>query len=152
MGASLVTRRLADVLLVQALRAYFAIHGDDSAGWIGALTDPRIGAALNLMHGDVAHPWTIEELARAVGMSRSGFALRFKNLVGIPPLDYLLRWRMQLARDCLRRKATVASIAARLGYTSESAFGNAFKRIYGRAPKRYWSATELATTAVVQTE
>jgi AraC-like DNA-binding protein len=152
MGASLVTRRLADVLLVQALRAYFAMQGNNSAGWIGALTDPRIGAALNLMHGDVAHPWTIEELARAVGMSRSGFALRFKNLVGIPPLDYLLRWRMQLARDCLRRKVTVASIAARLGYTSESAFGNAFKRIYGRAPKRYWSATELVTTAVVQTE
>jgi AraC-like DNA-binding protein len=152
MGASLVTRRLADVLLVQALRAYFAMHGNDSAGWIGALTDPRIGAALNLMHGDVAHPWTIEELARAVGMSRSGFALRFKNLVGLPPLDYLLRWRMQLARDSLRREVPVASIAARLGYTSESAFGNAFKRIYGRAPKRYWSATELVTTAVVQTE
>jgi Cupin len=104
MGASLVTRRLADVLLVQALRAYFAMHGNDSAGWIGALTDPRIGAALNLMHGDVAHPWTIEELARAVGMSRSGFALRFKNLVSLPPLDYLLRWRMQLARDSLRRE------------------------------------------------
>jgi AraC-like DNA-binding protein len=152
MGASLVTRRLADVLLVQVLRAYFVNHGNDSAGWIGALTDPRIGAALNLMHGDVAHPWRIEELARAVGMSRSGFALRFKNLVGLPPLDYLLRWRMQLARDSLRREVTVASIAASLGYTSESAFGNAFKRIYGRAPKRYWSGTELVTTADVQAE
>jgi AraC-like DNA-binding protein len=152
MGASLVTRRLADVLLVQVLRAYFVNRGNDSAGWIGALTDPRIGAALNLMHRDVAHPWRIEELARAVGMSRSGFALRFKNLVGLPPLDYLLRWRMQLARDSLRREVTVASIAARLGYTSESAFGNAFKRIYGRAPKRYWSGTELVTTADVQAE
>jgi len=139
MGAPLVTRRLADVLLVQALRAYVDAHGDDSSGWIGALADPRIGAALGLMHGDVARPWRVEELARGVGMSRSGFALRFKSLVGVPPLDYLLRWRMQLARQDLRRGDTVAGVAARLGYASERGFGQAFKRIYGRAPKRYWS-------------
>jgi len=139
MGASLVTRRLADVLLVQALRAYVDAHGDVSSGWIGALADPRIGAALSLMHGDVARPWRVEELARGVGMSRSGFALRFKSLVGVPPLDYLLRWRMQLARQDLRRGDTIAGVAARLGYASEGAFGHAFKRIYGRAPKRYWS-------------
>jgi transcriptional regulator GlxA family with amidase domain len=140
MGASLMTRRLADILLVQALRAYVAVHGADSAGWIGALNDRRIGAALNLMHGDVGHNWKVNELASAVGMSRSGFALRFKELVGIPPLDYLMRWRMQLARDALRRdESSVASLAVKLGYASESAFGNAFKRIFGRAPKRYWS-------------
>jgi AraC-like DNA-binding protein len=88
----------------------------------------------------VARGWKVEELAAAVGMSRSGFALRFKQLVGAPPLDYLLRWRMQLARDALRRNdGTVASLAEKLGYASESAFGNAFKRVFGRAPKRYWS-------------
>lgn len=144
MGASMVTRRLADVLLVQALRAYVVARGTGSADWIGALTDPQIGAALNLMHGEVAHRWTVEQLAKAVGMSRSTFALRFKDTVGVSPLDYLLHWRMQLARDALRRDDKVSSIAAGLGYASESAFGNAFKRVYGRAPKRYWSTVDPA--------
>ena len=140
MGASLMTRRLADILLVQALRAYVTLRGADGTGWIGALNDRRIGAALTLMHRDVGRHWTVDELASAVGMSRSGFALRFKAMVGAPPLDYLLRWRMQVARDALRRNdASVASLAARLGYASESAFGNAFKRVFGRAPKRYWA-------------
>lgn len=140
MGASLVTRRLADILLVQALRAYVTLHGVDSAGWIGALKDRRIGTALNLMHADVRHNWEVGELAAAVNMSRSGFAARFKELVGLPPLEYLLRWRMQLAREALRRnEGTISSLATRLGYASESAFGNAFRRVHGRAPKRYWS-------------
>ncbi len=140
MGAMLVTRRLADILLVQALRAYVAVQGADCAGWIGALADRKIGAALALMHGEVGRNWTVGELAAATGMSRSGFALRFKALVGIPPRDYLLRWRMQLARDALRRnESSVAGLADRLGYASESAFGNAFKRVFGRPPKRYWA-------------
>lgn len=140
MGASVMTRRLADILLVQALRAHVGEDGAEGVGWIGALHDPRIGAALRLMHGEVGHGWTVKELAAAAGMSRSGFAQRFRALVGTPPLDYLLRWRMQLARDALRRKeGSVASLAARLGYASESAFGNAFKRVFGRAPKRYWT-------------
>jgi AraC-like DNA-binding protein len=141
MGASLVTSRLADILLVQALRAYVAGEGAGSSGWIGALADPQIGSALSLMHNQVAERWTVDGLASAVGMSRSAFALRFKETVGVTPLDYLLRWRMQLARDALRRRETVSSIAAATGYASESAFGNAFKRVYGRAPKRYWSAS-----------
>lgn len=137
MGAALVTRRLAEILLVQALRACTATRG--GPGWIGALADRRIGAAIRLMHGDVARSWSVAELAGAVGMSRSSFALRFSRLVGTPPLDYLLRWRMELARDALRRPdVSVASVAWRLGYTSESAFGHAFKRAFGRAPKRYW--------------
>ncbi|MFT0545585.1 AraC family transcriptional regulator [Allopusillimonas ginsengisoli] len=138
-GASLVTSRLADILLVQALRSYLDDNGSDSIGWLGALTDPGIGKAINLMHEDVAHPWTVDELAQAVAISRSGFSRRFKSLVGLAPIDYLLHWRMRLARNYLRRDETVASIAARLGYASESAFGNAFKRIYGRAPRRYWN-------------
>ena len=139
-GAPLMTRCLADILLVQALRAYVSVHGADRAGWIGALNDRRIGAALSLLHGDVGHAWKVGELAAAVGMSRSGFALRFKQLVGTPPLDYLTRWRMQLARDALRRDETsLASLAVKLGYASESAFGNAFKRVFGRSPKRYWA-------------
>lgn len=140
MGSSLMTRRLADILFVQALRAYVAVHGADNAGWIGALNDRPIGAALTLMHGDVGRGWKVGELAAAVGMSRSGFALRFRELVGVPPLDYLKRWRMQLARDALRRgEGPVGSLAARFGYASESAFGAAFKRAFGHAPKRYWA-------------
>lgn len=140
MGASLMVRRMGDILLVQALRAYVAKEGVESTGWLGALTDPRIGAALGLIHEDPGHRWTVDELASAVGVSRSGFALRFKALVGSPPLEYLTRWRMHRAREALRRKeGSVASLAAAFGYSSESAFGNAFKRVFGRAPKRYWS-------------
>lgn len=141
MGASLMTRRLTDILLVQALRAYVSIHGADHAGWIGALDDRRIGAALTSMHADVGRHWTVDELAAAAGMSRSGFAARFKQRVGLAPLDYLLNWRMQLARDALRRnESSVSALATRFGYASESAFGNAFKRVFGRAPKRYWQS------------
>ncbi len=146
MGSALVTRRLADVLLVQALRAHVANGGADGLGWIGALGDRAIGAALRLIHADVGRRWTVAELAASVGMSRSGFALRFRERTGRAPLDYLTHWRMQLARDALRHGAEpVASLAARLGYSSESAFGNAFKRVCGHAPKRYWAAVATST-------
>lgn len=139
MGAALMTRRLADILLVQALRAYIAVQGVDAAGWIGALGDARIGAALRQMHRAPSQQWSVAALAAGAGMSRSGFALRFKTLVGVGPLAYLMQWRMQLARNRLRDgRVHVATLAAELGYASESAFGNAFKRHFGRAPKRYW--------------
>ncbi|MBR0711381.1 AraC family transcriptional regulator [Bradyrhizobium liaoningense] len=140
MGVSFVTRRLAEVLLVQVLRGYGTRYGNDEASWVGAAADPRIGAALNLMHADVARRWTVDELARAAGMSRSAFAVAFKHRVGTPPLDYLLRWRMQVARSGLLRGETIAAVAAKVGYASASAFGNAFKRIHGTPPKRYGSA------------
>lgn len=146
MGTALVTRRLADVLLVHALRAYVAAGNDDDLGWLGALGDRQIGTALRLMHGDVERHWTVADLAAAVGMSRSAFALRFRRRTGRAPLDYLTHWRMQLAREALRRgDETVARLAGRFGYASESAFGNAFKRIFGRAPKRYWPASATST-------
>lgn len=104
MGASLMVRRMGEILLVQSLRAYVAKEGVAATGWLGALSDPRIGAALGLIHKDASHHWTVDELASAVGISRSGFALRFKALVGLPPLGYLTRWRMQRAREALRRK------------------------------------------------
>ena len=137
-GATIVTNRLVDVLLVQVLRA--ALNQDQSKdfGWISALTDPRIGKAIGLMHGDSSHPWTLEILSSAVAMSRSAFSKRFKSLVGVAPLDYLLRWRMRIARDLLRRGSMVAAVASQAGYSSESAFRHAFKRLYGHAPKRYW--------------
>lgn len=147
-GGSLMTKHLADILLLQALRAYAARAEFDDLGWIGALTDRHIGAALALMHGEPGKPWTVGDLAAAVGLSRSSFAARFRKLVGIAPLDYLLRWRMQRARASLRRgKVPISRMAAELGYASESAFSNAFKRLFGRAPKRYW-ATERAADSL----
>ena len=152
MGESLMTGRLADILLVQALRAHVAVNGPEAAGWIGALSDRRIGRAIRLMHAEIGRRWTVDALANAVGMSRSGFALRFTALVGVPPLEYLLRWRMQVARGALKRgDQSVAELAASLGYASESAFGNAFRRVVGHAPRRYGAMRRAAAASGVST-
>ncbi len=146
MGSSVVTSRLGEILLVQALRAY--VESDVPTGWLGAIRHPKIGNALRLLHADVRKNWKVDELASGAGMSRSDFARKFKDIVGLPPLDYLIRWRMHLARRALRESdATVASIATSLGYSSESAFGNAFKRTFGRAPKRYWAQECTSSSA-----
>lgn len=137
-GARVLTDRLVDVLLVQVLRAALEQDTGRDFGWISALSDSRIGKALGMIHGDPARAWSLDGLAQAVAMSRSAFAKRFRLLVGLAPLDYLIRWRMRLARDMLRRGGTVAAAASSVGYSSESAFGHAFKRIYGQSPRRYW--------------
>ncbi len=137
MGSTLMTERLGDILLIQALRAYVAEYGADATGWIGAFADARIGGAIKLMHDAIDHPWTVGELAAAVAMSRSAFALRFKSMVGVAPLEYLRHWRLQLAQHALHRgTSSVATLASSLGYASVSAFGNAYKRAYGQSPKR----------------
>jgi AraC-like DNA-binding protein len=137
MGSTLMTRRLAEMLLLQAFRAYVAGHGAEAAGWIGALSDARVGRAIALMHENVGHGWTVAELASAVGMSRSAFALRFKAMVGVAPLEYLRRWRMLRARHALRRDScSIFTLARTLGYASESAFGNAFKSTFGHSPRQ----------------
>jgi AraC-like DNA-binding protein len=140
-GAEVATAQLAQLLFVQALRFHLATSSDTAAGWLRALGDERIAPALRLMHGDPARPWTLDELARAVAMSRTTFAARFKSVVGLPPLAYLLGWRMHLAeRDLRESDVPVSALALTLGYTSESAFSNAFKRTKGMAPKRYRSS------------
>ncbi len=136
LGASLVTERLAEILLVEAIRAYVGTGAADRVGWIAALSDRRIGAALRLMHGEVARPWTASTLAAEVGMSRSAFTQRFSTRVGRPPLDYLIHWRMVLARGKLSEScASVASVATEVGYNSQSAFAHAFKRTFGYTPR-----------------
>ncbi|QWA13186.1 AraC family transcriptional regulator [Sodalis ligni] len=145
-GTAVLTDRLADVLLVQVLRAALDQGNGEDFGWLGALVDVRIGKAIGLMHGNAAYPWTLEALANAAAMSRSAFSKRFKSIVGLSPLDYLLRWRMRLARDMLRRGSTVAAAAFRVGYSSESAFGHAFKRVYALAPKQYSRSYILSKT------
>jgi AraC-like DNA-binding protein len=146
-GSAFVAGRLAEILLVGAIRAYVGVGALDGTGWIAALADPRIGTALRLMHGDVARSWTASRLAAEVGMSRSAFAQRFSQCVGRPPLDYLTRWRMVLARRKLSEgRASVAQVAAEVGYGSQSAFTHAFRRTFGSTPARgRVSATGIAT-------
>jgi AraC-like DNA-binding protein len=133
-GAAVVTR-LADILVIQIIRAWIEAAPGADAGWLGALRDPQIGEALRLIHADPARDWTVAALARELAMSRSAFAARFTALVGEPAVAYLTRWRMQVATTALREDdASVAELAAALGYRSEAAFARAFKRVVGLPP------------------
>lgn len=137
-GAFLMARHLAHLMLLQALRLFLAQGPDAGVGWIYALGDKQIGAALNALHGDPARKWTIAALANVAAMSRSTFALRFRERVGEAPIDYLTRWRMLLAADRLRTaREAIGVIAPALGYASESAFSTAFRRVMGCAPRDY---------------
>lgn len=136
-GSSLVLNHLAQVLFVHMLRAH-AEQADQPTGWLGALNDDGIGAALRAMHTDAAHPWTLKELAGISHMSRSAFASSFKGRVGTTPLDYLIQWRMSLARDALSHGTrTISELAFMIGYKSESAFSTAFRRVVGSSPKQF---------------
>ena len=135
LGTSIVVSRLADILFVQAIRAYAESAGDEARGWLGALCDARLSPVFNAIHNKVAHGWTVEELAGIAGMSRSAFAARFREKVGLTPLDYVTRWRMFRAGTMLRQnRGSVAEIAFKIGYENESAFAKAFKRVTGVAP------------------
>lgn len=140
-GAELSTGHLAQLLFVRVLRAWLDDARQAGAGWLRGLGDARIAPALALMHSDPGRSWQLAELARAVGMSRSVFAVRFKSVVGMAPLGYLAHWRMRLAAQALERGTEpVSQIAETLGYSSVSAFSNAFKRTTGAAPKRFRTA------------
>lgn len=136
-GATVVMSRLADILLVQALRMHIAGRECQEHG-LCALSDPQIGKALSLIHERHAEPWTVESLATAVALSRSSFAARFSSLVGEPPLEYLARWRMTKAAQFLREsELPLSEVAAAIGYQSEASFNRAFKRWGGVAPGAY---------------
>jgi AraC-like DNA-binding protein len=137
-GGFLVAQHLAHMMLVQALRAYLADGVSGGVGWLFALADKQMGVAITALHEDPAHRWTLQELAERVGMSRSTFALKFKQTVGASPMDYLTHWRMLLAGDRLTNSGDpVSAIARSLGYDSESAFSTAFKRVMGCSPRHY---------------
>ena len=137
-GAETVVGRLADILLVQAVRAHLAQSGEAARGWLRGLVDPQIGEALALIHEKPEEPWTVESLAARVAMSRSAFAARFAQLVEEPPLTYLTRWRMHKATRLLRAShAGLGEIARRVGYEAEAAFNKAFKRWMGTTPGAY---------------
>jgi len=137
-GGFLVSDHLAHIMIVQVLRLYLGSRPLNGHGWLAGLTDRQIGSAIGAMHANPARRWTLEDLGRVAGMSRSTFAQRFKHVVGATPGDYLTRWRMLIAGDRLRRTSdTIATIAQSLGYQSDSAFSTAFKKIMSRSPKQY---------------
>ncbi len=133
-GSEVVLLRMADVIFIQILRAYLARAADDGGGFLGALRDPGIAAALGAMHQRAEAHWTVASLAKEVGLSRSIFAARFTQLVGEPPLGYLTRLRMQKAATLLREGATLAKASQLTGYASEASFSHAFRQWAGVAP------------------
>ena len=138
LGSSFLVEQLAYMMLVQALRVHLAQAAQDAVGWLYAITDPQLKTAIVSMQANPANDWTVNGLAQHVGMSRSIFALKFKEKVGESPMEYLTRWRMLLAGDRLTTTTEpILSIALSLGYESESSFGKAFKRVMGCAPRQY---------------
>lgn len=134
-GGEAMLARMSEMMFVDAVRRYADQLPPDSAGWLAGLRDRFVGRALALMHEQPATGWTIDELGRRVGLSRSALHERFVQLVGVPPMQYLLQWRMQAAaRLLLETRGTVASIALEVGYDSEAAFARAFKRVVGHPP------------------
>ncbi|HWM84704.1 MAG TPA: AraC family transcriptional regulator [Kofleriaceae bacterium] len=134
-GGETVITRLADILVIQAIRSWIEEDPAAQTGWLGALHDRQIGRAITLIHRDPARPWTVASLASAAAMSRSAFAARFTELVGEPAMHYVARWRMHVATTWLGEEgAALGEVATRLGYQSEAAFSRAFKRFTGVSP------------------
>ncbi len=149
-GSFLIAQQLAYMILVQALR----LHLDEGkgVGWLFALSDKHVGAAMAAIHREPARHWTVEALAVEVGMSRSSFAARFRQRVGDGPIEYLTRWRMLLAGRDLSRGEPVGAVARSLGYASESAFSTAFRRVIGRSPRRHARLAAVAEMTEAQVQ
>ena len=134
-GSEAMLARMSEMLFVDAVRRYVEILPPEGTGWLAGLRDRFVGRALALLHEKPAEAWTIDELGRQVGLSRSALHERFVQFVGQPPMQYLAHWRMQLASGLLRSSnSTVATIALEVGYDSEAAFARAFKRLVGMPP------------------
>jgi AraC-like DNA-binding protein len=133
-GGENVLARLSELMFVEAVRRYVESLPEGQTGWLAGLTDTVVGHALGAIHGDPRKAWTVDDLARAVGVSRSVLASRFTELVGQPPMQYLALWRMQLASHLLGNGHSVAEAAQGVGYESEAAFSRAFKKLMGDAP------------------
>jgi AraC-like DNA-binding protein len=134
-GGEAMLERMSEMMFVDAVRRYVEMLPEDSRGWLAGLRDRFVGRALALMHDDPATEWTVEELGDRIGLSRSALHERFVEMIGLPPMQYLLNWRMQVAATLLRNtNATVSSIAMEVGYASEAAFSRAFKRLAGQPP------------------
>jgi AraC-like DNA-binding protein len=140
LGGNGILSKLGELMFAELVRRYVESLPQDSRGWLGGLRDRHVGRALNLLHGEPARDWTLDGLSREVGLSRSAFADRFAGFVGIPPMQYLQRWRLQIAASrLLEGNAGIAMIAAESGYESEAAFSRAFKRVMGTPPAEWRS-------------
>jgi len=134
-GGEAMLERMSEMMFVDAVRRYIELLPEESRGWLAGLRDRFVGRALALMHDAPATQWTVDELGRRVGLSRSALHERFAEMIGQPPMQYLTNWRMQVAATLLRdTNATVASVAQDVGYDSEAAFARAFKRLAGKPP------------------
>lgn len=134
-GSETVLAKLSELLFIEAVRRHVATLDEGATGWLAGLRDPFVSRALELLHSDVTRPWTVDELSRQVGLSRSALAERFQRLVGQPPMGYFARWRMEVAAQHLRSSsASIAQVAHSVGYEAEAAFSRAFKKAFGVAP------------------
>jgi AraC-like DNA-binding protein len=141
-GGTIVLARLSELLFVEAVRSCIEALPADQTGWLAGVRDRYVGRALSLLHAQSVHPWTVDELARKVGLSRSAFAQRFTDILGQPPMQYLARWRMQIAARELRiGSKSLAAVAEQIGYESEAAFSRAFRREFGMPPAS-WRRSE----------
>jgi AraC-like DNA-binding protein len=137
-GSGLVLAKLSEVLFVETLRRYINALPPDQIGWLAGARDPIIGQALALLHKEPAHPWTISELARRVGLSRTRLAERFRHFLGESPMAYLAQWRLKVGAEILQStEDSVAEVAAAVGYGSEAAFNRAFKREFDCPPAQF---------------
>jgi AraC-like DNA-binding protein len=141
-GSQSILNRLSELMFVEVIRTQMDRLATNNTGWLAGLRDPLVGRALTSLHARPAHPWTLEELAAEAGASRSALAERFAHLTGLPPIQYLTQWRMQLAAKRLTdTNAKVAAVAAAVGYESEAAFSRAFKKFTGRSPSEWRTAS-----------
>jgi AraC-like DNA-binding protein len=134
-GSQTVLAKLSELLFVEAVRRHAEALPAGQTGWLAGLREPHVARALALLHHDIARRWTVDDLGREIGLSRSALADRFIRLIGVPPMHYLAGWRMQVATQKLRNtSASLAQVAAMVGYDSEAAFSRAFKKAFGAAP------------------
>jgi AraC-like DNA-binding protein len=139
-GGNGILAKLGELMFVEIVRNYIETLPEESNGWLAGLKDRHIGRALSLLHERPTRAWTLDELAKAVGVSRSSLADRFTTFVGIPPMQYLQKWRLQIAASRLSEGiANIATIAAEIGYESEAAFSRAFKKTVGMPPAEWRS-------------
>lgn len=138
LGGETIMAHLADIIVIQAIRHWIETADAAKAGWLGALKDPKLGKALVAIHNQPSESWTVDQLAKAAGMSRSGFSARFTQVIGTSVKQYLTHWRMTIARSkILSGDMTLGELSEELGYQSEAAFSRAYKRVMGESPVRH---------------
>lgn len=151
-GGECTLARLSELMFIEVVRRHLSSLPPGREGWLAGLRDAYVGRALSLLHGEPGHDWTLESLARAVGLSRSALADRFKQFTGQPPMQYLAQWRMQIAAGMLAEgNANIAAVAFDVGYGSEAAFSRAFKKLVGMAPSAWRDHGNAPETPVAGT-